>query len=173
MGFAGEQSESRVAVSHAVNVDAFGIHLVESNFNHAAKFGGGIQSRFLLGHVHGIFRAFNAKLVADGDGVGGAFLDALGEGAGILLAVADGNIQRCVRGFAGVVGGGCRRHFGVQICVVRREHGGVGGGCAGCGGRYASFKGVMPFNIAVLGLWNCIAFCHNNQGLVVVVLEVD
>jgi hypothetical protein len=47
----------------------------------------------LLAHVHGIFRAFNAKLVADGDGVGGAFLDALREGAGVLLAVADGNIQ--------------------------------------------------------------------------------
>lgn len=106
VGFAGEQGKSRVAVSHAVNVDAFGIHFVESDFHHATKVCGGIQSWFLLGHVHGIFRAFNAKLVADGDGVGGAFLDALREGAGVLLAVADGNVQGGMRGFAGVVGSG-------------------------------------------------------------------
>ena len=124
MGFAGEQGEGGFAVPLAVDVDAFGIYFVEINFHHAGALGGGIQGGLFLGHVGGVFRPDDVQLFAVFLGVGGAFLDALGQEPCIFLAAGDGVVQGHVGGSAGIVGQDGGGQFGVQVGIVGRQHGG-------------------------------------------------
>lgn len=161
MGFAGQIAEHRFAVSHAVNVDALGIHFVEINFHHAAGFDAGKQGGLFLRHVGGVFRADDVELFADDVGVGGAFFDALGQEPRIGLAGGDGVVQIRMGGLAGVVGQGGGGELGVQGGIVGGQHGRIRRRRAGGGDADAAFEGVMPLDVGGLLFWYEVLFCHN------------